>query len=115
MWFFDAKSSREGENPELRLVFFRLARLLALPILPLFVFDGKQRPSWKRNKEISRKPHWMVQGCKDMILAFGFEWKQVRWVSTDDPRYRCHYDVHFVLKLSGHEILSRHQERQRRS
>ncbi|KAF8333118.1 PIN domain-like protein [Cantharellus anzutake] len=75
----NGERGREGENPELRLVFFRLAKLLAQPILPLFVFDGGRRPAWKRNKEISRKPHWMVQGVKDMILAFGFEF--VSWAT----------------------------------
>ncbi|KAF8331862.1 uncharacterized protein EI90DRAFT_893605 [Cantharellus anzutake] len=91
IWFFHAKNSREGENPELRLVFFRLAKLLAQPILPLFVFDGGRRPAWKRNKEISRKPHWMVQGVKDMILAFGFEWKQVRELGNKNSEAELAY------------------------
>ncbi|KAF8317915.1 hypothetical protein DL93DRAFT_2076435 [Clavulina sp. PMI_390] len=76
IWFFHAKSGREGENPELRLIFFRLAKLLSEPFLPLFVFDGPKRPTWKRGIQISKKPHWMIHGVKTMIAAFGFEWIQ---------------------------------------
>jgi len=77
IWFFHAQSGREGENPELRLIFFRLAKLLSEPFLPLFVFDGPKRPTWKRGIQISKKPHWMIHGVKIMINAFGFEWRQV--------------------------------------
>ena len=77
IWFFHAQSGREGENPELRLIFFRLAKLLSEPFLPLFVFDGPKRPGWKRGIQISKKPHWMIHGVKTMINAFGFEWRQV--------------------------------------
>jgi len=78
IWFFHSQSRREGENPEFRLMFFRLAKLLSEPILPLFVFDGPKRPAWKRGIQISKKPHWMIHGVKTMIRAFGFEWRQVR-------------------------------------
>ena len=77
IWFRHAKSSKEGENPELRTIFFRLTRLLKLPFLPLFVFDGPMRPDVKRGKMIDKKPHWMVDGMKRMIEAFGFEWRTV--------------------------------------
>lgn len=85
IWFFHAKSGREGENPELRLIFFRLAKLLSEPFLPLFVFDGPKRPRWKRGIQISKKPHWMIHGVKTMITAFGFEWRQVESLSL--PSY----------------------------
>ena len=42
IWFRHAKSSKEGENPELRLLFFRLKELAKLPVLVLFVFDGRK-------------------------------------------------------------------------
>jgi Holliday junction resolvase YEN1 len=83
IWFFHAQSSREGENPELRLIFFRLAKLLSEPFLPLFVFDGPKRPTWKRGIQISKKPHWMIHGVKTMINAFGFEWRQVCFLDSD--------------------------------
>lgn len=78
IWFFHAAYGREGENPELRTLFFRCSKLLGLPLLPLFVFDGPKRPSIKRNKKISGKAHWLTDGMKNIIEAFGFEWHVVR-------------------------------------
>ncbi len=48
IWFFHAAHGREGENPELRTLFFRCARLMSVPFLPLFIFDGPKRPKVKR-------------------------------------------------------------------
>lgn len=78
IWFYHAAYGREGENPELRTLFFRCSRLLSIPLLPLFVFDGPKRPSMKRNKKISGKAHWLTDGMKNIIEAFGFEWHVVR-------------------------------------
>ncbi|KIP12163.1 hypothetical protein PHLGIDRAFT_21224 [Phlebiopsis gigantea 11061_1 CR5-6] len=75
IWFVHATYGQEGENPELRTIFFRLTRLLKLPFLPVFVFDGPMRPDVKRGKTIDKKPHWMVEGMKRMVEAFGFEWR----------------------------------------
>ena len=77
IWFYHATYGREGENPELRTLFFRCSRLLSIPLLPLFVFDGPKRPSIKRNKKISGKSHWLTDGMKNIIEAFGFEWHVV--------------------------------------
>jgi Holliday junction resolvase YEN1 len=81
IWFFHAAYGREGENPELRTMFFRCSRLLGMPFLPLFVFDGPKRPSIKRNKRVSGNAHWLTNGMKNIIEAFGFEWKTVRLVA----------------------------------
>ena len=78
IWFVHSNYGKEGENPELRTIFFRLTRLLKLPFLPLFVFDGPMRPAMKRGKMIDTKPHWMIEDMKRMIRAFGFEWRNVR-------------------------------------
>ncbi|KAI0351602.1 PIN domain-like protein, partial [Trametes cingulata] len=75
IWFFHATYGREGENPELRTMFFRCTRLMSMPFLPLFVFDGPKRPDIKRGKRITGKNHWMVQGMQEIITAFGFEWR----------------------------------------
>ncbi|CAE6472380.1 unnamed protein product [Rhizoctonia solani] len=48
IWFFHAAYGREGENPELRTLFFRLAKLAKYTFCPLFVFDGPHRPRTKR-------------------------------------------------------------------
>jgi hypothetical protein len=78
IWFYHSTYGREGENPELRTLFFRCSRLLGIPLLPLFVFDGPKRPSIKRNKKISGKAHWLTEGMKNIIEAFGFEWHTVK-------------------------------------
>ncbi|KAI0717721.1 PIN domain-like protein, partial [Cerioporus squamosus] len=75
IWFYHATYGREGENPELRTLFFRCTRLMTMPFLPLFVFDGPKRPEIKRGKRVSGKNHWMVQGMQEIISAFGFEWR----------------------------------------
>ena len=75
IWFFHAEYGREGENPELRTLFFRCTRLMGMPILPLFVFDGPRRPSVKRGNKISGKDSWLRNGMQNIISAFGFEWR----------------------------------------
>ncbi|KAL9940225.1 hypothetical protein V8E36_000930 [Tilletia maclaganii] len=53
IWLFHAMSLKHtaGDRGEIRMLFFRLAKLHALPIMPIFVFDGPGRPRWKRNKQ----------------------------------------------------------------
>ena len=75
IWFFHAAYGREGENPELRTLFFRCCRLLQTPLLPLFVFDGPKRPAIKRGKRVGGSAHWLTTGMKNIIQAFGFEWR----------------------------------------
>ncbi|KAH7333717.1 hypothetical protein B0J17DRAFT_578612, partial [Rhizoctonia solani] len=75
IWFFHAAYGREGENPELRTLFFRLARLANYTFCPLFVFDGPQRPRNKRGKTINTRMNSLAPGMKNMISAFGFEWR----------------------------------------
>ncbi|EGN94841.1 hypothetical protein SERLA73DRAFT_30636, partial [Serpula lacrymans var. lacrymans S7.3] len=75
IWFFHAAYGKEGENPELRTLFFRCCRLMTTPFLPLFVFDGPKRPSVKRGKRVSGNSHWLTTGMKNIIEAFGFEWR----------------------------------------
>lgn len=54
-----------------------MARLLEVPFLPVFVFDGPLRPKVKRGKNVSGRQHWMEDGVKNMATAFGFQWWQV--------------------------------------
>jgi hypothetical protein len=81
IWFFHAAYGKEGENPELRTLFFRCATLMHAPFLPLFVFDGPKRPSVKRGKRVSGNAHWLTTGMKNIIEAFGFEWRTVSIIS----------------------------------
>ncbi|KAK2746628.1 hypothetical protein FQN57_002972 [Myotisia sp. PD_48] len=54
IWLFQVQAGQGGYNPALRTLFFRLARLISLPIHPIFVFDGPNRPKFKRGKLVSR-------------------------------------------------------------
>ncbi|KAH7108322.1 hypothetical protein BKA62DRAFT_764380 [Auriculariales sp. MPI-PUGE-AT-0066] len=79
IWFFHASSAFTrkadvGENPELRTLFFRCAKLMGAPFLPLLVFDGPKRPSWKRGKRVNKSDSWLVTGAKGIIDAFGYEY-----------------------------------------
>ncbi|GAW03188.1 PIN domain-like partial [Lentinula edodes] len=75
IWFFHAEYGKEGENPELRTLFFRCAQLLSQGFLPLFVFDGPLRPDIKRGKRINKSANKLVTGMQAMIEAFGFEYR----------------------------------------
>ncbi|EJD42038.1 PIN domain-like protein, partial [Auricularia subglabra TFB-10046 SS5] len=58
----------------IRTLFFRCAKFASLPLLPLFVFDGPERPRWKRGKRISRRKDMrLVEGMQEIIEAFGYE------------------------------------------
>ena len=69
--------TRVGENPALRVLFYRLCRLLTLPIVPIFVFDGPDRPKLKRGTNVKTKPHWLSTPLRKFIEAFGFYWYMV--------------------------------------
>ncbi|TDL24373.1 PIN domain-like protein [Rickenella mellea] len=78
-WFFQAHHPfrtnhwRAGQNGELRVLYYRLASLASLPVTPLFVFDGAQRPACKRGKKTAGPEHWMADPLRKFIDAFGFD------------------------------------------
>jgi XPG N-terminal domain len=78
IWFaqaqfaFRAGHAQAGENPELRVIFFKLAYLLQFPITPLFVFDGPGRPPVKRGVNVVEKPHWLTLPMKELLDGFRF-------------------------------------------
>lgn len=100
IWFFHSGFSKGGENPELRMLFFRCCRqILAQNFLPVFVFDGPFRPDFKRGKAVfTASTHWLVDSIKDMLKSFGFEWIQVSYSDCFD------YDL---TKLSLSRLLER--------
>jgi holliday junction resolvase YEN1 len=53
IWNFQNQAGQGGANPALRTLFYRLLKLLALPIHPVFVYDGKNKPLTKRGKTVS--------------------------------------------------------------
>jgi len=61
-----------GENPELRTLFYRLANLLQMCLIPIFVFDGAGRPRSKRGHTVSGQAHWITERFASFIEAFGF-------------------------------------------
>jgi hypothetical protein len=96
IWYHHASFSKGGENPELRLLFFRLRNLAKLPILPLFVFDGRNRPQikvrassrryqavltyrYQRGSKMGKGgSHGLTSGMKKLLDVFGMEWRMVR-------------------------------------
>ncbi|TDL13512.1 PIN domain-like protein, partial [Rickenella mellea] len=79
LWFFQVQNPflsghwNAGHSPELRTVFHRLAFLSTLPLTPLFVFDGPQRPAIKRGTRTLGPEHWMAPVFRNFISAFGFD------------------------------------------
>ena len=83
------RGTRAGENPAIRILFYRLCRLLTLPIIPIFVFDGPDRPKVKRGVNVKTKSHWLSSPFKNFIEVFGYFWYMVSFAS---------YDLVFLLK-----------------
>ncbi|KAG2153896.1 hypothetical protein DEU56DRAFT_771728 [Suillus clintonianus] len=76
IWYQHCVHSKGGENPELRLLFFRLCSLARLPFLPLFVFDGDERPKIKRGSKMGKTgSHSLTSGMKKLLDIFGIEWR----------------------------------------
>ena len=76
IWLFQIQSGKGGSNPALRTFYYRLLRLLSLNIHPLFVFDGPNKPPFKRNKrvggpnvKVSSIPEFLA---KQLLKQFGF-------------------------------------------
>ncbi|OKL63354.1 hypothetical protein UA08_01538 [Talaromyces atroroseus] len=75
IWLFQLQAGRGGQNPELRTLFFRLIRLLALPVHPLFVYDGKHKPPFKRGKATTSRSYGsapIIRLSKILIDLFKF-------------------------------------------
>ncbi|OAR02728.1 hypothetical protein LLEC1_07693 [Akanthomyces lecanii] len=60
-----------GTNPAIRTLFYRLVRLLAIPVQPVFVFDGANKPTTKRNKRSGRGDGVANSQAKRLIRLFG--------------------------------------------
>ncbi|EMD00744.1 hypothetical protein BAUCODRAFT_29098 [Baudoinia panamericana UAMH 10762] len=78
IWLFQIQSGKGGSNPALRTFYYRLLRLLTLNIWPLFVFDGPNKPLFKRNKKVggpgvrvATVPEFLA---KQLLKEFGFPW-----------------------------------------
>lgn len=67
------QAARGGSNPAIRTLFYRLLRLLSLSIQPIFVFDGPNKPVFKRNKRSGRGDGVATSMAKRLIRLFGFQ------------------------------------------
>jgi Holliday junction resolvase YEN1 len=55
--------------------------LAKLPLLPLFVFDGRDRPKVKRGSKMGKAgSHNLTDGMKKLLDIFGMEWRMVSTV-----------------------------------
>ncbi|EER42479.1 conserved hypothetical protein [Histoplasma capsulatum H143] len=77
IWLFQVQAGKGGTNPELRTLFYRLVRLTGLPVHPLFIYDGPQRPQYKRGKLIDRNNRAgdlgrIIRRSKHLIDLFRF-------------------------------------------
>ncbi|KAF2690246.1 hypothetical protein K458DRAFT_383371 [Lentithecium fluviatile CBS 122367] len=72
IWLFQIQASKGGTNPALRTFYYRLLRLIALSIHPIFVFDGPNKPPFKRNKRtgpnVASIPEFLA---KQLLKQFG--------------------------------------------
>jgi len=66
-----------GNNPALRTLYYRLIRLLHLNITPLFVFDGPNRPVFKRNHKTNTvMTPTLTRSTKALLKLFGFPYHE---------------------------------------
>ncbi|KAI2615154.1 hypothetical protein GGR54DRAFT_614227 [Hypoxylon sp. NC1633] len=73
IWQFQVQAARGGSNPAIRTLFYRLLRLLSLSIQPIFVFDGPNKPAFKRNKRSGRGDGVATSMAKRLIRLLGFQ------------------------------------------
>ncbi|RAH72868.1 crossover junction endodeoxyribonuclease [Aspergillus aculeatinus CBS 121060] len=75
IWLFQVQAGRGGRNPELRTLFYRLLKILALPIHPLFVYDGQHKPPFKRGRAVAARSYGsapIIRLSKIMVDLFRF-------------------------------------------
>ncbi|KAI1428467.1 hypothetical protein F5Y12DRAFT_731852 [Xylaria sp. FL1777] len=72
IWQYQVQAAKGGSNPAIRTLFYRLLRLLGSSIQPIFVFDGPNKPTFKRNKRSGRGDGVATAMAKRLIKLFGF-------------------------------------------
>ncbi|BGP22305.1 DNA repair endonuclease rad2 [Rhodotorula toruloides] len=65
-----------GANADVRMVFFRACDFLRRGILPVFVFDGPKRPSFKRDRNVGG--HYRGRSELELTRLFGLMGFEVR-------------------------------------
>ncbi|KAI8337472.1 PIN domain-like protein [Chlamydoabsidia padenii] len=87
IWKIQAQSTLGGKNAGLRTLFYRCCRLHALGIRPVFVFDGEQRPAYKRNKVINTSLCDTVEHHLFMAMLKLFRF--ATWQATGEAEAEC--------------------------
>ena len=92
IWFYECQAALSGgnghvhahasQNPELWVLFFRLAELSRSTVQAVFVFDGPRRPKIKRGKAVRTHPHWLISQFKQLVRAFGFHCHDVGGIAV---------------------------------
>ncbi|KAI9801525.1 MAG: hypothetical protein M1833_002757 [Piccolia ochrophora] len=72
IWNFQVQSGKGGHHPELRTLYYRLLRFLSLGIYPIFVFDGPNKPLFKRNKRTTPSATSIPGYLKRLLDLIGF-------------------------------------------
>ncbi|KAF7369882.1 hypothetical protein MSAN_00617500 [Mycena sanguinolenta] len=78
IWMYQAEralnygNTQAGPNPELRILYNRLASLLELPLRIVFVFDGPMRPDVKRGTRVLTHGHPLTAQFQELISHFGY-------------------------------------------
>ena len=73
IWQFQVQAGKGGSNPALRTLYYRFVKLLALSIQPLFIFDGPNKPPFKRNVKTGGHTAFLPNMlAKEMLKLFGF-------------------------------------------
>ncbi|KAK2464530.1 hypothetical protein APHAL10511_003509, partial [Amanita phalloides] len=91
--FHKPMHAQSGRNPELRTLFFKLARMLNSCAVPVFVFDGPGRPLMKRGRHVMEMPHWLKADFERLINAFGFYSHQAPGEAEAELAYLNHIGV----------------------
>ncbi|ORX39699.1 hypothetical protein BD324DRAFT_586717 [Kockovaella imperatae] len=77
IWIFHAQVPMYGENPFLRTIFYKITSLLQQPVLPVFVFDGPNKPTHKRNQRVAGQfgtADHNSRKFKELLDICGLEW-----------------------------------------
>ena len=88
IWAFQVQAGIKGSNPAIRTFYYRLCRLLLTNVEPIFVFDGPQKPPFKRNQRTAGSQYAHVNETrlfKALIKAFGF----VSWDAPGEAEAEC--------------------------
>ncbi|CEH13967.1 5'-3' exonuclease [Ceraceosorus bombacis] len=89
-WLYHATSSQGGANAALRLLLFRLLRLLMVPRLrPVFVFDGPGRPRMKRGASRHAQDWYGIDALKKLLDALGMQWIVAPGEAEAELAQRC--------------------------